>query len=161
MLNVKRILLPGSFLPAKHHHRFPGCERKSKFVPNVRIVRRNISEANERIPNPLFDRINRDIDAGVLVDAIRLDSCIDNGRCVHIVVAFIELAGIERLDYEASCHVFFSANFEFCGVRNYRNTRTRHFLIIPPRGHPATGCHELLNSVKIRSQVSCVNPRAA
>lgn len=71
MLNVEWIL-GRPRLGANHHHRSVARESKAHFVPDVRVVKGDVGQADFRCADILFDGVYQNGNSVVLVYSVRL-----------------------------------------------------------------------------------------
>ena len=91
---------PLPFIAAGEDYRFSGGVCIAKFVPNVRIVRRHVSQANCRTLNAFFDSSNHHVRSRILIDPVCVEAGLAECRLEGVLVSLVELASIEGLNYE-------------------------------------------------------------
>ena len=92
---------PLPFVTASENYRLPGSVGIAKFVPDVRVVLRHVSEADCRVPDAVFDSGNQVVRARILINAVGCETGLRECRFERVLVSLVELAPIEGLNHEA------------------------------------------------------------
>src|SRR5215213_5514796 len=95
------------------NHNYLTIRSKSiaKLVPDVRIVRRYIGEADCCVANSLLDALNRHGNRRISINTVSRETGIGNGWLINIRITLVELTRVERLYDETVWHI--SALLEF------------------------------------------------
>ena len=89
------------FRRADHAQRLPKSASIPNLKPDVWVIERYLGEACIRFSNLLFNRLNRDNDSRILVDAIWIQFGITYRRSKYVSVTSIELIAVEWLNDKA------------------------------------------------------------